>query len=85
MDREKIKANIEFIDKMLDVFGGDEDSPIDFKIMKFRNDVIRTSEKIMLNEKFLRMNDDSELKKTVLKFFEEGSKILKELCNKINN
>lgn len=83
MDFEKMEESKNFINELIDLIGGDEKSPIDFKILKAHKDYEQCFSKIINNKKFIKMDDDSEIKKTMLKLLEESIKIFKEIDEKI--
>lgn len=84
MDIEKMEERKDFFDKLINFLGEDENAPMEFRIMKAHRDLGNAFSAIMTNKAFLKMNDDNELKQTVLKFFEEGTNLLKEISSKIN-
>ena len=81
--KENEKIN-DFVDMFLDMFGG-EDGPVDFQIVKYDKENRDLFKKIMTNDKFLKLEEEHELKQTLLKFQKESNKFLKELYSKIED
>ena len=81
---EIMEKNFKYMDRMLDLLTTDKNAPIEFKILKARNDVMNISQNIMKNYDFIT-SQNIELKKTMLRYFEEGANILKEIQNKLEN
>lgn len=81
---EEMKKENEAFNVLLNLLGGEENSPIDFKIMKAHRDLFNESKKVMTNRKFIRLDDDNELKKTMLKVFDENLKLVREINEKLS-
>lgn len=84
MNMKKNKELSAFIDGFLEMFGR-EDGPVDFQLLKINRNNSELFQKIMTNEKFLKLEDENILKQTLLKFQKESETFLKDLYSKVEN
>lgn len=82
MNSEEIKKSKAFVDMFLEMFGG-EGAPVDFQIMKFDKNNSDILKKIMLDDRFMRLEDTNTLKQALLKFQKESEVFLKVLYSEI--
>lgn len=85
MDIGKMRGRMEVIDELINMLGGDEDSPIEMKIMKAEREFSKQLQEIMTKNDFLKMDKYDDAKATILKLLVEGRRILKEISIKLDN
>lgn len=71
---EKQKTGIDFL---LDMLGGTEQGPIDFKLMKAQKDLNNAMHNLMSKSNFLNM--DNEPKKAVLSILKQAIEVINDI------
>ena len=78
---KEMEAKSSAMDFLLDLIGGGEDGPIDFKLMKAHRDLSRAMHDLMLKEDFLKKDD--EPKKAVLSILQQAIEVIKDTSNSL--
>lgn len=73
---KEIKAKSSAMDMLLDLIGGGEDGPIDFKLMKAHRDLSKAMHDLMTKEGFLKKDD--EPKKAILSVLQQAIEVIKD-------
>lgn len=73
-DLEKKKAGIDFL---LDLLGGTEEGPIDFKLMKAHRDLSNAMNNLISKSDFTDMDD--EPKKAVLNILKQATEVINDI------
>lgn len=87
---KKMELNKKFIDMILETLGGDEDSPICFRLLKaekkVHDKVFELQDKILEAEKYKDLFDKNNSNLLpLISYFEQGSKLLEEIEKKIES
>jgi len=80
---EERKTKHEIINEIIDFMAQSDDAPIDFKLMKARNDFINTTMDLFLHENFAFSEDFMAEKEELINFFEEGTKTIQNFYKRI--
>ena len=85
---KKAELNKKVIDMILEIFGGDEDSPICFRLLKaekkVHDKVFELQDKILETKKNKDLYDKNNSNLLpLISYFEQGSKLLEEIEKKI--
>lgn len=64
------------VDFLLDMLGGTEEGPIDFKLMKAQRDLNKSMHELMGKSDFLKM--DNEPKKTILNILQQAIEVIND-------
>ena len=88
--RKKREENKKVTDMILEIFGGDEDSPICFRVLKAEKKVhdklFELQDKILEAEKIKDLFDKNNSNLLpLISYFEQGSKLLEEIEKKIES
>lgn len=81
---ESMKKKSDAIDFMLEIMGGREDAPIEMRIMYLNRQADKIFKDINIDEKFMELPDESEIKQSLLTLEEKRLEILKQLRDKLN-
>lgn len=81
---ESMKKKSDAIDFMLEIMGGREDAPIEMRIMYLNRQADKIFKDINIDEKFLELPDESEIKQSLLTLEEKRLEIMKQLQDKLN-
>ena len=80
---EELKTKHEIINNLIDFMAQSDDAPIDFKLMKARNDFINATMDLFLHENFAFSEDFMAEKEELINFFEEGTKSIQDFYRRI--
>ena len=84
MKDKDMNAFIGTFDNLLEVMGGQKDSPTELRIMYYNRQSTKLFQKILISQEFMTLPEDDEIKKSLLTLKEKEFEILKQIEEKLD-